>query len=132
MMVSSPLHRQNVKPNLRKVNSTDSIPPPSHKFSKKTGAITGIKLSAFKPTKIIAYTLLGACIGFIYLTHVFATQELLGQVQQLQREFEQTQQMHDELKLRYDRMTGPANMYRKARELGFINAGPADQILEGR
>ena len=132
MMVSSPLHRQNVKPNLRKVNSTDSIPSPSQKTSKKVGQETGIKLSAFKPTKIIVFTLVAAIFGFIYLTHVFATQELLGQVQQLQREYEQTQQVHDELKLRHDRMTGPANIYRKARELGFINAGPADQILEGQ
>ena len=91
-----------------------------------------MKLSAFKPTKIIIFTLVAAIFGFIYLTHVFATQELLGQVQQLQRENEQTQQVHDELKLRYDRMIGPANIYRKARELGFINAGPADQILEGQ
>lgn len=132
MMVSSPLHRQNVKPNLRKVNSTDSIPSPSQKTSKKVSQGNGIKLSAFKPTKIIAFTLVAAIFGFIYLTHVFATQELLGQVQQLQRDYEQTQQVHDELKLRYDRMTGPANIYRKARELGFINAGPADQILEGQ
>jgi len=132
MMVSSPLHRQNVKPNLRKVNSTDSIPSPSQKTSKKVSQGTGIKLSAFKPTKIIAFTLVAAIFGFIYLTHVFATQELLGQVQQLQRDYEQTQQVHDELKLRYDRMTGPANIYRKGRELGFINAGPADQILEGQ
>lgn len=132
MMVSSPLHRQNVKPNLRKVNSTDSIPSPSQKTSKKVSHGTRIKLSAFKPTKIIAFTLVAAIFGFIYLTHVFATQELLGQVQQLQREYEQTQQVHDELKLRHDRMTGPANIYRKARELGFINAGPADQILEGQ
>ena len=130
MMVSSPLHRQNVKPNLRKVNSTDSIPSPSQKTSKKVSQGTGIKLLAFKPTKIIAFTLVAAIFGFIYLTHVFATQELLGQVQQLQRDYEQTQQVHDELKLRYDRMTGPVNIYRKARELGFINAGPADQILE--
>jgi cell division protein FtsL len=121
-----------VKPNLRKVNSTDSIPSPSQKTSKKVSQGTGIKLSAFKPTKIIAFTLVAAIFGFIYLTHVFATQELLGQVQQLQREYEQTQQVHDELKLRHDRMTGPANIYRKARELGFINAGPADQILEGQ
>jgi cell division protein FtsL len=132
MMVSSPLHRQKVKPNLRKVNSTDSIPSPSQKTSKKFGQRTGMKLSAFKPTKIIIFTLVAAIFGFIYLTHVFATQELLGQVQQLQRENEQTQQVHDELKLRYDRMIGPANIYRKARELGFINAGPADQILEGQ
>ncbi len=132
MMVSSPLHRQNVKPNLRKVNSTDSIPSPSQKTSKKVSQGTGFKLSAFKPTKIIVFTLVAAIFGFIYLTHVFATQELLGQVQQLQRDYEQTQQVHDELKLRYDRMTGPANIYRKARELGFINAGPADQILEGQ
>tara|TARA_Y200000002_G_scaffold104289_1_gene84977 strand:- start:4021 stop:4386 length:366 start_codon:yes stop_codon:yes gene_type:complete len=121
-----------MKPNLRKINSTDSIPSPSQKTSKNIGQGTGIKLSAFKPTKIIAFTLVAAIFGFIYLTHVFATQELLGQVQQLQREYEQTQQVYDELKLRYDRMKGPANIYRKARELGFINAGPADQILEGQ
>ena len=130
MMVSSPLHRQNVKPNLRKINSSDSIYSPSQIANKKIGQRTGIKLSSFKPAKIIAFTVVVAFLGFIYLTHVFATQKLLGQVHQLQKEYEQSQQVHDDLKLRYNRMTGPVNIYRNARELGFINAGPADQILE--
>lgn len=130
MMVSSPLHRKNVKPNLRKINSNDSLHSPSKKPNKKIGQRTGIKLSSFKPAKIIAFTLVTAFLGFIYLTHVFATQKLLGQVHQLQEEYEQSQQLHDDLKLRYNRMTGPVNIYRKAKDLGFINAGPADQILE--
>tara|TARA_B100000963_G_scaffold352072_1_gene364700 strand:+ start:100 stop:498 length:399 start_codon:yes stop_codon:yes gene_type:complete len=132
MMVSSPLHRHNVKPNLRKIKSNDSIHSPSQKANKKIGHRTGIKLSSFKPAKIIAFTVVAAFLGFVYLTHVFATQKLLGQVHQLQKKYEQTQQVHDDLKLRYDRMIGPVNIYRKARELGFINAGPADQILEVR
>ena len=45
------------------------------------------------------------------------------------KEYEQSQQVHDDLKLRYNRMTGPVNIYRKARELGFI-AGLVDQLLE--
>ena len=130
MMVSSPLHRKNVKPNLRKINSNDSIYSPSKKANKKIGQRTGIKLSSFKSAKIIAFTVVAAFLGFIYLTHVFATQKLLGQVHELQKEYEQSQQVHDDLKLRYNRMTGPVNIYRNDRELGFINAGPADQILE--
>ena len=130
MMVSSPLHRKNVKPNLRKINSNDSIYSPSKKANKKIGQRTGIKLSCFKSAKIIAFTIVAAFLGFIYLTHVFATQKLLGQVHELQKEYEQSLQVHDDLKLRYNRMTGPVNIYRNARELGFINAGPADQILE--
>ena len=54
----------------------------------------------------------------------------LDRFSQLQEEYEQSQQMHDDLKLRYNQMTGPVNIYRKAKDLGFINAGPADQILE--
>ena len=69
-----------------------------------------IKLSSFKPAKIIAFTLVAAFLGFIYLTHVFATQKLLGQVHQLQEEYEQSQQLHDDLKLRYNQMTGPVNI----------------------
>ena len=130
MMVSSPLHRKNMKPNLRKINSNDSIHSPSKKANKKIDQRTGIKLSSFKPAKIIAFTVVAAFVGFIYLTHIFATQKLLGQVHELQKEYEQSLQVHDDLKLRYNRMTGPVNIYRKARELGFINAGPADQILE--
>ena len=129
MMVSSPLNRKNVKPNLRK--SIPMIPYTLHlKANIKIDQRTGIKLSSFKPAKIIAFTVVAAFLGFIYLTHVFATQKLLGQVHQLQKEYEQSQQVHDDLKLRYNRMTGPVNIYRKARELGFINAGPADQLLE--
>ncbi|MBU94474.1 MAG: hypothetical protein CL669_02645 [Balneola sp.] len=130
MMVSSPLHRKNVKPNLRKINSNDYIHSPSKKANKKIGQRIGINLSSFKPAKIIAFTVVAAFLGFIYLTHVFATEKLLGQVRQLQKEYEQSQQVYDDLRLRYNRMTGPVDIYRKAKELGFINAGPADQILE--
>ena len=60
MMVSSPLHRKNVKPNLRKINPNDSLHSPSKKPNKKIGQGTGIKLSSFKPAKFIAFTLVAA------------------------------------------------------------------------
>ncbi len=78
----------------------------------------------------MAITLFMAVMGFFYLTHVFSTQELLSEVQKLEMAYKDAQLIHDELQLRYDHMTGPANIYRKARELGFINAGPADYVLE--
>lgn len=130
MMVSSPLQRQNVSPNLRKVNTHDSTTSSSPKTSKNTNRSSLFKLSALKPTKVMAITLFMAVMGFFYLTHVFSTQELLSEVQKLEMEYKDAQLIHDELQLRYDRMTGPANIYRKARELGFINAGPADYVLE--
>jgi cell division protein FtsL len=130
MMVSSPLQRQNVAPNLRKVNTHDSTTSSSPKTSKNKPYSSLFKLSALKPTKVMAFTLMVAVMGFFYLTHVFSTQELLTEVQKLEMEYKDAQLIHDELQLRYDRMTGPANIYRKARELGFINAGPADYVLE--
>ena len=130
MMVSSPLQRQNVTPNLRKVNTHDSTTSSPPKTSKNTNRSSSFKLSALKPTKVMAITLFMAVMGFFYLTHVFSTQELLSEVQKLEMAYKDAQLIHDELQLRYDRMTGPANIYRKARELGFINAVPADYVLE--
>ena len=130
MMVSSPLQRQNVAPNLRKVSTHDSTTSSSPKTSKNTNRSSLFKLSALKPTKVMAITLFMAVMGFFYLTHVFSTQELLSEVQKLEMAYKDAQLIYDELQLRYDRMTGPANIYRKARELGFINAGPADYVLE--
>jgi hypothetical protein len=51
------------------------------------------------------------------------------EVQQLEREFNQAQRIYEEQRLSYDRLVGPKEIYQKARQQGFINAGPADQII---
>lgn len=134
MMVQSPLKRHETKPNLRKVPKPD-IKPSSSKAKKnkvKRSSNTSQKYTGFptiKPGKIILATIIIGIFGFTYLTHVFATQRLLQEVQTLEQEYNKARQMHDELKLQYDRMVGPAEIYQKAKEQGFINGGPADKVI---
>ncbi len=134
MMVQSPLKRQEVKPNLRKVPKPDITPsPPAAKKAKgkkvrKTPA-KSVGFPQIKPGKVILVSIILAVFGFAYLTHVFATQKLLQEVQALEQEYNKARQMHDELKLRYDRMVGPAEIYQKAKEQGFVNGGPADKVI---
>ncbi|MFU8811698.1 MAG: hypothetical protein ACNA78_01955 [Balneolaceae bacterium] len=77
---------------------------------------------------ILASFLIGVC-GLLYIGHVFGTQQVLHEVQQLEAEFNRAQRLHNEKRLEYDRLVGPKEIYDKARREGFINAGPADQVL---
>lgn len=69
-------------------------------------------------------------LGVLYLNHVFATQQLLSEVQQMEQQYNQAQRAHDSYRLQYDRMIGPAEISAKAKELGFINGGPAEKVIE--
>ncbi len=133
MMVQSPLKRREVQPNLRKVPKPDITPSSSSgkklKANRKKLAGTKPNLPKIKPGSVILLSLVLGAIGFAYLTHVFATQQLLYDVQILENEYNKARQTHDELKLRYDRLIGPAEIYDKAQEAGFINGGPADYII---
>ncbi|MEQ9309583.1 MAG: hypothetical protein RLN90_09020 [Balneolaceae bacterium] len=134
MMVQSPLKRQIAKPNLRKVPKPDITPssPSANKPRANRRAKVAQKstsLPKVKPGKVILATVIIGIFGFAYLTHVFATQKLLQEVQLLEQEYNKARQMHDELKLQYDRMVGPAEIYQKAKEQGFVNGGPADKVI---
>jgi len=85
--------------------------------------------SFFKPWKVILGTILIAVCGILYIGHVLSTQQALLEVQQLERDLNKAQRIYNEQRLSYDRMVGPKEIYQKAREQGFINAGPADQII---
>lgn len=87
------------------------------------------KLPAFTPWKIVlAGFLIGIC-GIIYISHVFSTQKTLTEVNQLESEYNKALRIYQEKRLAYERLTGPKIIYQKARELGYVNAGPADQII---
>jgi hypothetical protein len=131
MMVQSPLKKKNIRPNLRKV----PLPGKGSSNKKKGKTSHSIKYAVKKgmpkitPWKVILGSLAIGVFGLLYLTHVFSTQSLLEEVQVLQADYNRSRAQYDELKLRYDRMVGPAEIYRKAEEQGFINGGPADQII---
>lgn len=86
-------------------------------------------LPAFTPWKVIAASFLIGICGLLYINHVFSTQQALSEVQQLENEFNKAQRIYNEQRLEYDRMIGPKEIYQQAREQGFMNAGPADQII---
>ena len=90
----------------------------------------GFSFPTLKPWKVILGAVVMGLLGIIYLNHVFATQQLLQEVNQLEREYNQVKRMHDDYRLRYDRMIGPAEIYEKAKNRGFINGGPAEKVIE--
>jgi cell division protein FtsL len=69
-------------------------------------------------------------MGALYLNHVFATEQLLREVQQLEQEYNQVKRVHNDYKLTYEQMIGPAKIYEVAKEQGFVNGGPAEKVIE--
>jgi len=89
-----------------------------------------LSLPQIKPWKVIVGAMVIGALGVLYLNHVFATQKLLQDVQKLQRKYNQAKRLHNDYKLTYDRMIGPAEIYQKAKKKGFINGGPAEKVIE--
>lgn len=143
--IKSPLKQKKQKTNRRKVLS-GGAPAERKQSSIFTSGSNGGKknygsrkkteespkksvLPSFVPWKmILASFLLGAC-GLLYIGHVLNMQQTFSEIQQLENEFNKAQRIYNEKRLNYDRIVGPKNIYQKAREQGFINAGPADQII---
>jgi hypothetical protein len=100
-----------------------------HGKRKKTEAKGKINLPTITPWKVILTSFLIGICGILYITHVFSTQQLLQEVQQLENEFNKVNRVHAERRLAYDRMVGPKEIYQRAREQGLINAGPADEVI---
>ncbi|MGD8747975.1 MAG: hypothetical protein PVI44_05865 [Balneolaceae bacterium] len=89
-----------------------------------------LSLPNIKPWKVIVSAILLGALGVLYLNHVFATQKLLQDVQQLERKYNQAKRLHNDYRLTYDRMIGPAEVYGKAKKKGFVNGGPAEKVIE--
>lgn len=83
----------------------------------------------WSPGRLIVYSLMFGLAGSLYLTHVFQTQSILSEVQQLRREHERAQRIFNDTRRTYDAMTGPAEVYRRAESLGLVSGGAADPIL---
>lgn len=133
MMVQSPLKKHDIRPNLRKVSLPDNDRSTSKRTQRKAKhthqANPKMGLPKVKPWKVILGSIIIGALGLLYLTHVFATQRVLEEVQTLEAQYNRARAQYDELKLRHDRMIGPAEIYRKAEDQGFVNGGPADKVI---
>jgi len=85
--------------------------------------------SKFSPLRIIMFTLALGVFGYLYIAHVFYTQGLLTEVNRLKGFYEEVRLDHSDAKLTFERMTGPAEVYERAKSIGLIDAGPADRII---
>jgi hypothetical protein len=138
MLVKSPLKKKKTKKNTRK--SSTSQKKKTRKNGRSSGSNnygrrkkkrkTKLSLPKIAPWKVILSIVVAGLLGVAYLSHVFATQELLAEVQQLEQEYNQAQRARDRYRLEYDRMIGPAEISEKAKGLGFINGGPAEKVIE--
>lgn len=87
------------------------------------------KLPVFTPWKVVlASFLIGIC-GVLYIGHVFDTQQALAEVNRLENQFNRVHRVYNQQRLTFDRLTGPKEIYQQARLIGFVNAGPADQVI---
>lgn len=109
---------------VRKSGAASSKTAAGSKGSKKQGKI--------KPWKVILATLLIGVSGFVYIWHVFSTQELYNEVMELRREHEAAERLYQDRSLTYDRLTGPAEVYERAEQQGFIHGGATDPVIELR
>lgn len=87
------------------------------------------KSSLWSPWKLMLLSIALGVVGSIYLTHVFQTQTILREVQQLRRNYERVQRVNTDARRNYDRMTGPVEVYRQAGQIGMINGGAADPVI---
>lgn len=140
MLIKSPMKKEKVKKNKRNGSARKKKHPLDNSFGsngnnygrriKSDDDKKNISLPTVKPWKVIVGALVLGALGILYLNHVFATQELLREVQQLEQEYNQVKRMHDDYRLTYDRMIGPAEIYENAKDADFINGGPAEKVIE--
>lgn len=138
MIVTSPNKKKAAKQNVRKkttarkkrVFNGSSNGVNYGKRANKEKKKSRVLFPTLKPWKVILTAFLIGGLGVLYLNHVFATQELLQEVQQLEQEYNQAKRMNNDYRLDYDRMTGPAEIYNRAQAMGLINGGPAEKVIE--
>ncbi len=102
---------------------------PAAKPASKGRIKNAIKALHLPAWKVMLYTVLAGSFGALYLQHVFTTQAIFRDVNRLHRDHNKALIRHTELRFTYERMTGPADVYARAKELGMVDGGPADQQI---
>lgn len=98
-------------------------------YARKKKKKSSYKLPRIAPWKIIVTSFVIGIFGVLYISHVFQTQQLLKEVNQLEQNYERVQRQHEQYELQYERMTGPQQIYEKAQNIGFESGGPVERVI---
>ncbi len=90
--------------------------------------------AAEKKERNLAWKMIGIIViigvaGLGYLNHVFKTQAILKEVGTLEREYEKARRIHADRKFTFERMTGPSEVYERARQQGLVHGGAAEGVI---
>ena len=116
----------------KKASSSKSPSPVANNYGARKSNKTTKPIITIAPRKLILWAVITGIMGFSYITHVFNTQQVLAQVNETRVEYERARIIYDNRALIYHRMTGPAEIYSRAKEQGFIDKDPSDRIIEVR
>lgn len=98
--------------------------------TRNTRTSTRNKKQGLKAWKVIAWSLGVGLAGFLYISHQYQTQQTLLEVRGLEKSYRQSLLQVQDLQMQLDRVTGPKEIYQKAREQGFVNAGTDHRVLK--
>lgn len=124
-------------PSAKPQNETAKFTPGWKDLTQKTRrkestySITDTMLGALSTLRFSLSVLAVAGVVTLYVGHVHATEDVLAEVQQMRRENLTLHLRYNRVKGVYDRSTGPAVIYRRARALGLeerIAGGPTIRI----
>jgi hypothetical protein len=145
MILKSTLSSTKVQPNVKKAPKTpDRRIPTSDKLrrsrsSRPRGTVeldfdaptpNGLPLKErVKAWKMIVLIVMLGVAGLFYVNHIFETQEILSEVSSLERDYERVRRIHANRKFQFERLTGPAEVYRRAAQQGLIHGGAAEGVI---
>jgi cell division protein FtsL len=96
----------------------------------KGGSSSNLFLERLSTKKFGLLLVVVAAAFTLYVGHVHSTDDLLSEVQRLRRENHQLHLKYNRLKGEYDRLTGPVEIRRRARALGFIDGGVPGRTVQ--
>lgn len=146
MILKSTLTSAKVQPNVkrapkptdRRIPTTDQVRRSARSSRPKASAeleldtpsrATQPLTERFKAWKMISFIIVIGIAGLFYVNHVFETQAILSEVSGLERDYERVRRIHADRKFQFERLTGPAEVYRRASQQGLIHGGAAEGVI---
>jgi hypothetical protein len=126
------------KPTDRRIPTTDQVRRSSRSARTKASSELELDIPAsssqalterFKAWKMISLIILIGIAGLFYVNHVFQTQAVLTEVSALERDYERVRRIHADRKFQFERLTGPAEVQRRASQQGLIHGGAAEGVI---
>jgi len=145
MMLKSTLTSPKVQSNVKRPVKPETPRPPSRsqirrKHDSKVLPVAPLqrlesaepKLTVkerFQAWKLIGMIVIIGIIGLAYLNHVFQTQAILKEVNELELNFEKARRIHADRKFTFERLTGPSEVYDRASRQGLVHGGAAEGVV---